>query len=228
MRKPGIQIMLNRKENKVWIASGYDIYSILKTKASMLNKHISNNDSGGYKIPVNLKADMDNKKANVFDDVYVLTFDSKNRNKAMQKKLLNALKSYCRYNLCKEKEIYGTEDWYIGNKHLAELSEKDIEDNIKIDNIRIYKITDMQKFMEKEFLYEKITLKDFKEELKCAKEVIDMKENNTEDDIVIEEIKDINKILEIEAVLRGCKNKEELLKSIISDKAYEIYNVFHK
>lgn len=261
MRQPGIQIMINREKGMVWIGSGSDSYNSLKLKSAAIDSCIKK--CGKYTIPSNLEIDINEKEGNVFDDAYIMTYNtmsiinylSDNKLTHLRpKSLLNILKSYCRYSLYKDKGIYGTEDWYIGNKNLNEKYAKNVEDMIEAGVIKIYKITDMEGFMNKQYEYEQVSIEELTEgnyinnsscsnELEDIIEEITMKvleeievenieETEVEDieEIIKEEViidmdeEELNKLLEIEAALRGYDSKEELIKTLISDRAVDLYN----
>lgn len=267
MRQPGIQIMINRDKDMIWIGSGNDCYSSLKLKSAAIDSCIKK--CGKYTIPSNLEIDIEEKEGNVFNEAYIMTYDTidiinylsnKRLNHLRPKSVLNILKSYCRYSLYKDKGLYGTEDWYLGNVDLNKKYAKNIEDMIESSVIKIYKIADMEGFMNKQYEYEQVSIKELigdtsinsddddnnssnEEDIENMIEEITMKvlEEINVEEIEVEEVmnieevikgevirdikeEEIDKLLEIEAALRGYDSKEELIKTLISDRAVDLYN----
>lgn len=264
MRQPGVQIMINNEKDLVWISSSNDNLAILRQKMAALNSCINGNRSYEGMLPTTLTRDIREKGDNVFNIVYVLTYDKEqaidylrdNDIEISPKKLLNVLKAYVRHNLFYNYGIYGTEDWFRGNKTLSNNYSIDILNMIERNIIQIYKTTDLEHGVAKYFRCEETTLeemlqykykhknknKDIKEapsidtitgEIMSTerRENTDMStENNKEEVNRVNEVLnnynnevELNKLLEIESVLRGHDSKEEFIKSLISDKAIKLY-----
>lgn len=259
MRQPGIIIMVNKDNDKVWISAAGDCLSVLRQKVSAINSCIVKDGSYTNVLPSSLQTDIAEKGENVFDVVYLLSYDKEelinffrtNKINLVPSRFNSILKSYVRHVLFDKCDIYGSEESFNGSRDNYKIVKQNawtITRMIDSGIIKIYKTKDLSYDIAKTFKYEPSSIEEVLSYKRKTKNKKTEKENKSMDPVVNETANfmnklmtnlttentaakqkkeknsiDIYKLLEIEAILRGVDNKEELMRDLISDKAIKIY-----
>lgn len=222
IRLPGVHVIVNENKKRIWTGVSSDCTSAIRPKLSAINSYL-NKTEGYASTPIDLIEDIEKEKRNIADNIYIFVYKINDVYKYTRDNNIDIneedikilLKAYVRKIVFKEYAIYGAEKWYTKNNEKLIKNKWIIESLIAKEYIKIYK--------SKDNTYEIVKLFDW-EEVSISSLLLE-EENNTiinkEEDVVVD---DIEMLIKIESVLRGC-TREELINKIISNQTREIYRI---
>lgn len=212
--------------NKFWIGAAKNLNHILTHKLSLINKQC--NTRMVTSLPVEIKELLRRDKERCVESIYAFTDASKSvdyletdKQDSIAKFLISKLLMEEGYIPC----VQYHEEWMKKNEDKFIFLYPRFKQLIAQEEIGIYKASSIHYEICKDFGWEK---SDFlyklvwdNNNILIRDEVKDMikeeyKENKQEDKL--------DKLIEIECILRGV-SKEVLLREVLSEKAYKLYNV---
>lgn len=214
--------------NKFWIGAAKNLNHILTHKLSLINKQC--NTRMVTSLPVEIKELLRRDKERCVESIYAFTDISKSvdyletdKQDSIVKFLISKLLMEEGYVPC----VQFHEEWMEKNEDKFIFLYPRFKQLIAQEKIGIYKASSIHYEICKDFGWEK---SDFlcklvwdnnniliREEVKNMVE--EYKENKQEDKL--------DKLIEIECILRGI-SKEVLLREVLSEKAYKLYNVLRE
>lgn len=230
-RQPGIQVIVNENTNRALISYGKDTLATLRQKLAAIDARMKNNQYYVGTLPDLLEEEIRNEKRNVADVIYMFIFDegmiadiAELQYQRQIKTVARAIKVYIRTALFKDYGIYGSEDPYKHDRHLLHQYNDKITEMFKKGAITIYKSVDNKYEIMKEFNdaveinYEELL---YNKKVQINNDTIFITDNNT---VKFNIDNKAIKLLKIESKLRDV-SINELINSLISDKAKDIYKV---
>lgn len=215
--------------NKFWIGTAKNLNHILTHKLSLINKQC--NTRMVTSLPVEIKELLTRDKEGCVENIYAFTDLSKSVNylethnqDVIAKFLISKLLMEKGYEPC----VKFHEEWMQRNEDRYTFLYPTFKQLIAQEEIGIYKAFSTHYEICKDFGWEKsdflynLVVNDnnnilIREEVKNM--VKEYKENQQKDEL--------DKLIEIECILRGV-SKEVLLREVLSEKAYKLYNVLRE
>ncbi len=231
MNKSGIWIITFKDNgvNKFWIGAAKNLNHILTHKLSLINKQC--NTRMVTSLPVEIKELLTRNKERCVESIYAFTNVSKSvdyletdKQDSIAKFLISKLLIEEGYVPC----VQFHEEWMEKNEDKFIFLYPRFKQLIAQEEIGIYKASSIHYEICKDFGWEKsdflygLVVND-NNNILIREEVKDMvkeyKENQQKDEL--------DKLIEIECILRGV-SKEVLLREVLSEKAYKLYNVLRE
>lgn len=215
--------------NKFWIGAAKNLNHILTHKLSLINKQC--NTRMVTSLPVEIKELLRRDKEKCVESIYAFTSVSKSvdyletdKQDSIAKFLISKLLIEEGYVPC----VQFHEEWMKKNEDEFIFLYPRFKQLIAQEEIGIYKASSIHYEICKDFGWEKsdflygLVVND-NNNILIREEVKDMvkeyKENQQKDEL--------DKLIEIECILRGV-SKEVLLREVLSEKAYKLYNVLRE
>lgn len=231
INKSGIWIITFKDNgvNKFWIGAAKNLNHILTHKLSLINKQC--NTRMVTSLPVEIKELLRRDKERCVESIYAFTSVSKSvdyletdKQDSIAKFLISKLLMEEGYVPC----VQYHEEWMKKNEDEFIFLYPRFKQLIVQEEIGIYKASSIHYEICKDFGWEKsdflynLVVNDnnnilIREEVKNM--VKEYKENQQKDEL--------DKLIEIECILRGV-SKEVLLREVLSEKAYKLYNVLRE
>lgn len=212
--------------NKFWIGAAKNLNHILTHKLSLINKQC--NTRMVTSLPVEIKELLRRDKERCVESIYAFTDTSKSvdyletdKQDSIAKFLISKLLMEEGYIPC----VQYHEEWMKKNEDKFIFLYPRFKQLIAQEEIGIYKASSIHYEICKDFGWEK---SDFLYKLVWDNNNILIRDEVK--DIIKEEYKEnkqedkLDKLIEIECILRGV-SKEVLLREVLSEKAYKLYNV---
>lgn len=212
--------------NKFWIGAAKNLNHILTHKLSLINKQC--NTRMVTSLPVEIKELLRRDKERCVESIYAFTDASKSvdyletdKQDSIAKFLISKLLMEEGYIPC----VQYHEEWMKKNEDKFIFLYPRFKQLIAQEEIGIYKASSIHYEICKDFGWEK---SDFLYKLVWDNNNILIRDEVK--DIIKEEYKEnkqedkLDKLIEIECILRGV-SKEVLLREVLSEKAYKLYNV---
>ncbi len=231
INKSGIWIITfkDNEVNKFWIGTAKNLNHILTHKLSLINKQC--NTRMVTSLPVEIKELLRRDKEKCVESIYAFTSVSKSvdyletdKQDSIAKFLISKLLIEEGYVPC----VQFHEEWMEKNEDKFIFLYPRFKQLIAQEEIGIYKASSIHYEICKDFGWEKsdflygLVVND-NNNILIREEVKDMvkeyKENQQKDEL--------DKLIEIECILRGV-SKEVLLREVLSEKAYKLYNVLRE
>ena len=231
INKSGIWIITFKDNgvNKFWIGAAKNLNHILTHKLSLINKQC--NTRMVTSLPVEIKELLRRDKEKCVENIYAFTNVSKSvdyletdKQDSIAKFLISKLLMEEGYVPC----VQFHEEWMKKNEDEFIFLYPRFKQLIAQEEIGIYKASSIHYEICKDFGWEKsdflygLVVND-NNNILIREEVKDMvkeyKENQQKDEL--------DKLIEIECILRGV-SKEVLLREVLSEKAYKLYNVLRE
>lgn len=231
INKSGIWIITFKDNgvNKFWIGAAKNLNHILTHKLSLINKQC--NTRMVTSLPVEIKELLRRDKERCVESIYAFTSVSKSvdyletdKQDSIAKFLISKLLMEEGYVPC----VQFHEEWMEKNEDKFIFLYPRFKQLIAQEEIGIYKASSIHYEICKDFGWEK---SDF---------LYDLVVNDNNNILIREEVKDmvkeykenqqkdeLDKLIEIECILRGV-SKEVLLREVLSEKAYKLYNVLRE
>lgn len=227
-----IFIILNERANRIDICSARgNGLSIIRNKLSGINRAL--NDEYSTVISSSMKEDIKKENRNIADKIYKFSYNENDLTPHVKSKLINVREDIKAYII---KEFFNTKDIYSISKRTKENTLDNIENSyektkgiikllFKSNTIKIDMSINNTYSIMKSFHWLSLTHDSIKETTKENKVI------NIIPDNINERIKNSfnetrqKKLLEIECILRGIDDSNELINSLISDKAKKIYEL---
>lgn len=232
INKSGIWIITfkDNEVNKFWIGTAKNLNHILTHKLSLINKQC--NTRMVTSLPVEIKELLRRDKEKCVESIYAFTSVSKSvdyletdKQDSIAKFLISKLLIEEGYVPC----VQFHEEWMEKNEDKFIFLYPRFKQLIAQEEIGIYKASSIHYEICKDFGWEKsdflygLVVNDNNNNILIREEVKDMvkeyKENQQKDEL--------DKLIEIECILRGV-SKEVLLREVLSEKAYKLYNVLRE
>lgn len=227
-----VYVILNEKANKIDICSVRgDSTPVIRNKLSGINKVLNGNYSPV--ISSSMQKDILEENRNVADKIYKFEYDEKDLTEHIKNNYMNMREDIKAY-IIKE---------YFDNKEIYSVAKRTKESTLKVIEKRYEDSKDIVKILFKSNIIKinmsiensYMIMKSFHWLPLTYDNILKTMENKTIN-IIPDNINErilklsnkktkLNKLLEIECVLRGMDNSDELINSLISDKARKIYEL---
>ncbi|MEG1494681.1 MAG: hypothetical protein RR406_00055 [Bacilli bacterium] len=220
LNQEGIVVIANEEKKRILINVGKDCTGTARQKISAIDSVINNTGTYQRALPEKMVVDIKLRESTVADNIYMFTLNEYSVSEIVDistsrksKDLRRAIKLYIRRYIFKDYEFY--KDEILLSKY-----KKKIIELFSKEYIYIYKSVDNDYTIAKRFNTVKIKVKDIVSDNK-SKSASNINTDKVEVKVETKISNNIDELIDIECMLRNV-SKEELISSLISDKAKEI------